>query len=723
LDAAPILLFGGVFVFLAIYYFVGGIGGVLGAAASRRAMAASNLDRREAPAPSASLGSIASAPGQAASAGFSRAGRLASIERTFANDLTPLIIHMKELTPLFFPASAIERLAAAFVEQVTPDQVPEGDEEPVTTFLRRNERDYLARAAVGAIGGASFRRTLRELSESERHAVRLAHILEVLGVMSAQDRLMATIPLVWNDGDCALLPGGSAFHGADRRAKLRAALDDVVTGYFGKKGAAMERVESALRRALDPHSMVSADDRAVLERHLFAGARWLSPQDDYSNLEPNGDSPTALRFGPFHGTDREMFYDAKQSIFSIAGPGTGKSLMLMRNLVSCKGGAVVLDVKGELYEATAGWRRRNVGPVYRYDPAHPDLSMSFNPLDWVRADDFAYEDATILARALTFPKDKEDYWDLAGIRAIATALAKTALQPGRNSRTVYDAVAAINDIGAGPSAAETDTFDSVFDRSKPEVQEWVNVLFNSGQAQLYDEARTLLTLPARQRSGVLEVARNQLTAWGAGNVYNISTHTDLRGDDLRGGPDGPATLYITIDIDRIDYYRSTIRALLSCLYRDLTKGVPDRKAPAVTFFIDEMVRLKRMDILETGLATGRGYGVRFWFFAQDVSLIEQIYKEATTGMVEQCAVRMYMNPSEGKAQVMSRNISEREGLLEGRRKPLADPADLYGPEFRDSIIVMSRANFPARLSKVYPTENPNDDPDFTARLHLPLTEI
>lgn len=721
MEASPLLIFGGLFVFLAIYYFVGGLGGLLGAAASRRALSPSGANRPAAPLP-VSLGSISSMPGRAAGVGFSRPDALVAIERTFANDLTPLVIDMRELTPLFFPPSAIERMAAAFVAQLTPDQIPDGDEEPVTAFFKRNERDYLARAAVGALGAASFRRTLRELAESERNALRMAFMLEAIGVLTAQERLRIMIPLVWNDGDCALLPGGSAFHGADRRSKLSAALNDVVVAYFGRKGAAMERVESALRRALDPGGNVSATDRAVLERHLFAGARWLSPQDDYSNLNPDGGSATALRLGPFYGTEQEMFYDSNQSIFAISNPGTGKSVMLMRNLVSSKGGAVVLDVKGELYEATAGWRRRNVGPVYRYDPAKPDQSISFNPMDWVRDDDFAFEDATILARALTFPKDNEDYWDQAGLRAIATALAKTSIQPGRNARTVFDAVSAISAIAAGPSATEADTFSAVLGRCEGDVQQWVDTLLKSGQALLAEEARGVVMLPAKQRSGVLEVARNQLITWGANNVYATSTFSELRGSDLREGPDGPATLYITIDLDRIDYYRTTVRALLSCLYRDLTHGVPNRKAPMVTFFIDEMPTLKRMDILEKGLATGRGYNVRFWFFAQALSQIEDIYKVAAESMVEQCAARIYMNPSESKAQTMSRNISEREGLLEGRRKPLADPADLYGPEFRDSVIVMSQANFPARLSKVRIAEKPEDDPDFSARLNLPLTD-
>ncbi|MET4232625.1 type IV secretion system protein VirD4 [Bradyrhizobium sp. LA6.10] len=714
-NGAGVLVFIAIFVVLVIYYYVGGPGGLLGAADARRALRAAAKPSTT-PLPRPALSSIASAPGGAAAAGFSRATALEDIERTFSNDLTPFEVRMVDLGDVI-SAGSLQRMAAGFVQQVLSSELPEGHEEPLSAWFKQNSRDYLIRAAVGAIGGATLTRTLREFSESERNALRLAYILTSLGVLSTPERLMLTVPLVWNEGDCALLPGGSAFHAADRRAKLRECLNDIIVAYFGKRGAAMERIESALRRALAANSTVSKADREVLERHLFAGARWLSPQDNYTNLRPNKESRSALRFGPFFGTSEEMYYDSRQSIFAIAGPGSGKSLMLKRNLVSYKGGAIVLDVKGELYEATAGWRSQNVGPVYRFDPADPHNSVSFNPLDWVRADDFAFEDATILAKALTFAPDKETYWERAGTRMLATAIAKTALTPGRNSRTMADAIAAINDIASNASAVEGEDFDAVYKRSTDAVKAWVDTLERSGQDALYQQARKILTMPPKQRAGVLETADDQLTAWTTNNVVALSQFSDLRGDDFRDGPHGPATLYITIDLDRISYYRSIIRALLACLYRDLTQGVPDRQAPAVTFFLDEMPRLQRMDVLETGLSTGQGYGVRFWFFAQDMSQLDDIYKQAAPGMVDMCAARIHMSPTESKAQVMSRNISEREGLLEGKRKPLADPADLYGPEFRDSIVVMSQGNFPARLRKVLPEDEPKT---FGKLLNLPV---
>ena len=84
----------------------------------------------------------------------------------------------------------------------------------------------------------------------------------------------------------------------------------------------------------------------------------------------------------------------------IGGPKRSRTADLLRakrNLLQYKGAAVVLDPKGELYEATARWRHENVGPVYALNPFNLPVkhfegspvaqtannTHAFNPLDRV----------------------------------------------------------------------------------------------------------------------------------------------------------------------------------------------------------------------------------------------------------------------------------------------------------------------------------------------------
>jgi type IV secretion system protein VirD4 len=93
------------------------------------------------------------------------------------------------------------------------------------------------------------------------------------------------------------------------------------------------------------------------------------------------------------------YYDGEGSLITVAPPGSGKTQsQVFPNLLMWKGAAVVLDVKGEIYEQTSAWRRQNVGPVYKFSPLDPATSHGFNPLAEVRADpDYLWEDARFLS--------------------------------------------------------------------------------------------------------------------------------------------------------------------------------------------------------------------------------------------------------------------------------------------------------------------------------------
>ena len=64
-----------------------------------------------------------------------------------------------------------------------------------------------------------------------------------------------------------------------------------------------------------------------------------------------------------------------------------------------------------------------------------------------------------------------------------------------------------------------------------------------------------------------------------------------------------------------------------------------------------------------------------------------------------CAVRCFMNPDETAAKWLSGNLGQREGLIDGKRKPLVEPHQLTGPEFAENVVVFLRKHNPAKLDK------------------------
>jgi type IV secretion system protein VirD4 len=89
-----------------------------------------------------------------------------------------------------------------------------------------------------------------------------------------------------------------------------------------------------------------------------------------------------------------VHWDGDGHLLTLAPTRSGKSVTtIIPNLLRHRGSAVVLDPKGELYEATSAWRAANVGPVNRIasfdDGSDPKTSNfpkhGFNPLARIRS--------------------------------------------------------------------------------------------------------------------------------------------------------------------------------------------------------------------------------------------------------------------------------------------------------------------------------------------------
>ena len=105
------------------------------------------------------------------------------------------------------------------------------------------------------------------------------------------------------------------------------------------------------------------------------------------------------------------------------------------NLLAFEGSAVALDLKGELYEATARWRGRERRPVFRFAPYDWEAETHrYNPLARVAAiehPDRRHGEVRLLADRLLDrgPRHGTDTFDKAG-RQIFTAACKLAIQRG-----------------------------------------------------------------------------------------------------------------------------------------------------------------------------------------------------------------------------------------------------------------------------------------------------
>ncbi|QRG10299.1 type IV secretory system conjugative DNA transfer family protein (plasmid) [Xanthobacter dioxanivorans] len=698
-DAAVIIGFMLVLFGLGLYFYVGGLGGIIGSLSANRTIESARRREHVHSTAAVRADSLSSQPPASAGAGFSRPDILAAIDKKYSNDLTPIEIRVADLVPGLISRVSLERMGIAMADELaTFKKIYNNKDDGMDRLIGDTQESYLRKIAAGALEDAVLTRTLTDFKDNERAVLRLTEILHALGEVSARERMEIFAPIVWNEGKCLVRSDVPGFRSGDRLEALRERLGKLLLGHFGETVASAERLQARLRAVLAQPGRVGEGDRAVLERYLFAGARWLAPDSSASSLAPQGtNSRTVLRLGAFEDGG-DLLYDLPQSLTTIGMPGSGKSqTQVARNLLHYRGGAVVVDLKGELFDMTGGWRHAEVGPVQCFAPDRPEISATFNPLDWVRGDPiYAWDDAERLADLLVVKtkEAKDPYWEQRGLSLVTTALSYTAIAAPpeqRNMSHVLNQLYAISE--------------------DEDRQKWAAALAETGVEQLRLEAKAFRDMPQNQREGVFENARTQLRVWISPAIKAISHTSSINTLGLRTG----ATLYLCVRDEDLERYATVLRPLIGLSMRDLMFGGPDREAPVVTFFIDEAPRLGRMDILESMIDIGRGYGLRVWLLAQNIGQFRERYKNAD-GMIGNCMVRCYMNPDEEDAQRLSRLLNEREGLLDGRRKALVEPWQLSGPEYADKIIAFIAKNHPARLTKVMP----QDDLVCSGRIGWPL---
>lgn len=551
----------------------------------------------------------------------------------------------------------------------------------VLAGVENNLRDKgEARNIANHLSRLKITRSLVAMKDIERATLRMADVLRVLGIISREECIKIGVPITWNEGDCAIDFGSSP------NFRIRAAMLDtlkpLLASGLSTSAGARECLNQAVRKTIAPGSNVSPEQREIIERYLYSGNHWMSAVDGRRALISDPTSPSALRLGRFADSGTELLYDLRESLVTIAPPGSGKSQAhVMRNLLYLNAPAVVLDVKGEMVKDTRAWRERSVGKTYVFTPQSPNDSIHYNPLDDIRSDpELAWDDARRLADLLVIPASGksggDDYFESRARDMITTALLDVAL-----------------------STDEERTMASVLDRlytsTDEEIIKWCSLLEEHQNTQLTRQASALRGMPAKQREGVFDSARRQLEIWQSPAIAKITADTTFNPNSLRAEN---STLYLSVALEDIRKYASVLRVLIGQTLAKLYRQRPEARDKPVTFFLDELPRLGRMDVIEESLDVGRGYGVRLWMFCQNFGQLKSAYPNAQ-GMMSNCAVRCYMNPDEDAARWMAENLGTKQGLLDGDRKPLVEAHQLTGPEFAQKVIVFSRGSPPARLDK------------------------
>lgn len=521
-----------------------------------------------------------------------------------------------------------------------------------------------------------FSRVAHDFSDIEAFAFKLVMIMAGLGAVSRShaEYLVATITY------------------ADGKANVRRNASSILAGQFKE----FHQLSTyGVANQIPPSYADIAPDISHLARLARASSSpavraWVS---QYVGGEATGATSSAIfseTAGPYalplgiNPSGRMVYYTGEASLLTIAPPGKGKTQChILPTLSSYRGPAIVLDVKGECFEQTAGWRAQNVGPVLRFNPVDPDTSAAYNPLAFVDASpEELWESSRFLADLLVVVQNRSDStWETQGKDLLTLIIAFVASVGEPQERTMATVLDLIATLGLSEMLDHVKDPENAF----PPAMRRTAARF----AQMAQNA-------PKQFEGVLSGASQHLQVWEGPKVEKVTHRADWTPKDLRQPP--YSTLYLCIPPNAIETYSSLLRVIVGQHVRHLMQPAPRSAAP-VLFLLDELPRLGRMEPIREALEVGRSYGIKLWMIAQYPDQILQAYPGVGEGMMESCDVRMYMSPSASTAEKIEKAFGTNGNIFTKKEGPQLSTQDIVGPKHRDSIFVLGANEQPLILRK------------------------
>jgi|SRR5579872_3822667 len=380
-------------------------------------------------------------------------------------------------------------------------------------------------------------------------------------------------------------------------------------------------------------------------RGVYVGA-WCEPQSKRTKYLRDASATHCLAFMP---------------------TGSGKTVgLVIPTLLSWERSAVVHDLKGEIWDKTAGWRaagaeRGGLGQrVYRFEPTATDgSSLRLNPFDRIRiGTDFEVQDVQNIVELIADEGDKPARGD----NRFWVEMAKRLLL-GLSLHVKHDDDPH-NDSLPGVAAALTDPrhddFDQLFEhlRSYPHDPShshgWLDAdgRPTATHPLVAQIAAQMLAMEDRVKANIVAEAQSFLTLYSDPVVGANIACSDFDISELRNSM---VSLYLVVQPAHKRRLRPLTRLILTQIFLALMDTREQVTEANVLVMLEEVAEIGALDVVATALGLGRGYGIKLFLIAQDLSQLETVWGSKSKTLVANCAIRIASAPNDvATAELLSK---------------------------------------------------------------------
>lgn len=323
------------------------------------------------------------------------------------------------------------------------------------------------------------------------------------------------------------------------------------------------------------------------------------------------------------GKIQSQYIITKEIIHTIvfAPSGSGKTTgIAIPNLLSWNDSVVVLDIKGELYEHTAGFRSAFGQKVYCFEPLSKTNTHRWNPLEYISKDKISrigdiQKVASMIWRAT---EGESGYWD-------------------GQSRDLFLGIALL--VMESPDLPFTlsECLRQTCHADLPKhFKELIKKRSESGSPLPSNSVRNLLSFSGmadRTQSSVLSNFKAALELFQLPEIEAATSANDFDFSHLRKRR---MSIYIVIPPDDLPRMAPFVNLFVRQALGINTAETPERNRSLkhkVLFVLDEFAAIGKIDVIATSISYLRGYGVFLLTIVQTPSQIYEKYGEHTANNI------------------------------------------------------------------------------------------
>lgn len=408
--------------------------------------------------------------------------------------------------------------------------------------------------------------------------------------------------------------------------------------YYGSDPAVGKRLDVSMICAAvvsygAPIALAIAANREI--RALHGAARFATAEE----VERSGLlGAKGIVIGKYKG--RFLLFDGQQFVILMAPTRSGKGVStVIPNLLSWNESVVVLDVKLENYDITAGYRAKFGQEVYLFNPFSESFRTArYNPLGYVRDGDFRVADLTAIGEVFYPSGGKDSFFDDQA-RNLFVGLGLYLCETPDLPRTIGEMLRQSSGGGLPIKEYLEGIIEGREEAGNPLSAECCDALFR------------FVNTSDNTRTSILASFNAPLGIWSNPIVDAATSENDF---DLRDVRRRRMSIYIGITPDYLPVAGRLVNLFFSQLINLNTKVLPQADSTlkyTCLMVMDEFTAMGTVSMIAKAISYQAGYGLRLLIIVQSPAQLEDdpprgYGRQGARNIITNCAAQVLFAPRE-----------------------------------------------------------------------------